>query len=205
MKNLKKNLFQFGETVKGFDVHVFNEREIRAGAGIMFLFAMIAFMNAFLLKNFYFIKIFVIAFLIDFLIRLVINPKYSPFLVVGRFVVQNQTPEYSGAPQKKFAWILGLSLAITMFFLVVIFNVTGPVNLIICLACLTFLFFESVFGICLGCLIYKYFNKKKAKLCPGGSCELKFKEDIQMINWVQIVITVLFVVLIGFLAFSGLL
>jgi len=141
---LNKILFQFGENIKGYDVPVLNEREIRAGAGIMFLFAMIAFMNAFLIKNYLFLKLFVIAFLVDFTIRLVINPKYSPFLIAGRVMVQNQTPEYSGAPQKKFAWILGLVLAITMFFLVVVFNVVGPINLIICVACLMNLFLESV-------------------------------------------------------------
>jgi hypothetical protein len=34
------------------------------------------------------------------------------------------------------------------------------------------LFFESAFGICIGCKIYNLFNKQKAQLCPGGVCEL---------------------------------
>ena len=42
---------QFGETVTGYTVPVVNEREIRAAAGIVFVFAFIAFMNAFLVGN----------------------------------------------------------------------------------------------------------------------------------------------------------
>ena len=33
MKNIK-----FGETVKGYDIPVLNEREVRAAAGILFIF-----------------------------------------------------------------------------------------------------------------------------------------------------------------------
>lgn len=200
-----KDIFHFGEKIKGFDIRVLNEREVRASAGILFLFAIIAFMNAWLLGNFNIIKIFVTTFLIDFFIRIFINPKYAPSLIIGRFIVQNQKPEYVGAPQKRFAWGIGFILAITMFFLVVINNVIGPLNLFICLACLVFLFFETAFGICLGCIVYNFFNKEKAKLCPGGICEIKKKEEIQKINLMQITITILFILSIIFIATSGIL
>jgi hypothetical protein len=36
------------------------------------------------------------------LIRVYINPKYSPLLILGGFIVRNQKPEYVGAKQKKF-------------------------------------------------------------------------------------------------------
>lgn len=194
----------FGEKVKGYDVRVLNEREARAGAGILLLFATIAFFNAFLKGNYYPIKIFVTAFLIEFAIRVFINPKYAPSLILGRFFIRNQDVEYTGAPQKKFAWALGLTLAITMFILVVIFNVKGPLNLLICLFCLTLLFFESVFGICIGCMMYNWFMKDKAKHCPGGACEIKFKEKIQKISPVQIIVVVLFILLIVAIPVFGL-
>jgi hypothetical protein len=38
-------MFGFGEKVAGYEIRVFNEREVRAAAGIVFLFAFIAFMN----------------------------------------------------------------------------------------------------------------------------------------------------------------
>jgi len=51
-------------------VRVLNEREVRAGAVILFFFALIAFMNAWLTGNFYITKVFVIAFLIFFISQL---------------------------------------------------------------------------------------------------------------------------------------
>ena len=191
-----KNIFYFGEKIKEFDVRVLNEREVRASAGILFCFAMIAFMNAWLIGNFNILKIFIITFLIDFFIRIFINPKYSPSIILGRIMVRNQKPEYVGAPQKRFAWGIGFILAITMFFIVVVNNILGPINLFICLACLILLFFETAFGICIGCIVYNLFNKERAKLCPGGICEIKKKEPIQKINFAQIVIVILFILLV---------
>jgi hypothetical protein len=192
----------FGEKVQGYQVKVFNEREVRAAAGILFLFAIISFLNAFLIGNFNPIKVFVIAFFIDFFIRMFINPKYSPSLILGRIAVHKQKPEYSGAPQKRFAWAIGLILSAIMFYIVVIQDIRGPLNLGICLLCLTFLFFEAVFGICIGCKTYNLFNKEKAQLCPGGACEIRRKEKIQEITLTQIIITIIFIALIIFIAVS---
>ena len=186
----------FGEKVEGFGIRVLNEREVRAGAGILFFFAMITFLSAWLTGNFNPTKIFVIAFLIDFFIRIFINPKYSPSLIMGKFAVGGQKVEYVGAPQKRFAWALGFILAITMFFLIIVNNIVGPINLFICLTCLLLLFFESAFGICIGCKIYNLFYKEKAELCPGGSCEVVKKEAIQKISLSQAIITFLFISLV---------
>ena len=124
-------IFGFGETVPGYDVPVMNEREVRAAAGILFVFAMMTFANAWFMGNFRPTKIFVIAFLIDFTIRIFINPKYSPSMIVGRFAVRKQVPEWTGAPQKRFAWAIGWGLAVTMLWLIVIQNVIGPVNMLV--------------------------------------------------------------------------
>ena len=83
-----------------------------------------------------------------------------------------------------------------MFYLVVINNIIGPLNLFICLACLTLLFFETAFGICLGCKIYPLFSKKKATLCPGENCESSQKEKIQKINIFQGIIVLCFLLFI---------
>src|SRR4030065_946097 len=95
-------IFSFGERVEGYEVNVLNEREVRASAGILFFLALVAFMNAWLTGNFQPTRIFVVAFLIDFAIRVLVNPKYSPSLVLGQFAVRNQVPEYVGATQKRF-------------------------------------------------------------------------------------------------------
>ncbi len=201
---MSKSIFNFGERVKGFDVRVLNEREVRAGAGILFFFAILSFSNAWLTGNFYPTKLFVVGFLIDFSIRIFINPKYSPSLILGRFVVNNQEPEYVGAPQKKFAWMGGFVLGLIMFFVAVVSNIVGPINLLICITCLTLLFFETSFGICLGCKMYNKFNKDKAQLCPGGTCELNKRVAIQKINATQILTVLIFLLIIGGIGYSGL-
>jgi hypothetical protein len=191
-----RKIFSFGETIEEYDVPVLNEREVRASAGILFLFAFISFLNSWLVGDFSITKIFVIIFLVDFAIRILVNPKYSPSLIIGRLVVSRQKVEYVGAPQKRFAWLIGFILAVTMFYLLVIENIIGPLNLFVCLACLILLFFESAFGICLACIIYNLFHKEKAKLCPGNICEINKKEEIQKISFGQVMITILFMFLI---------
>src|ERR1039457_229374 len=167
------NIFEFGEQFDGYGVRVLNERAVRASAGILFFLAIISFMNAWLTGNFQPARVFVVGFLIDFTIRIFINPRYAPSLILGQWIVRKQHPEYVGAPQKRFAWAIGFVLALTMWYLVVLNNVIGPINLIVCTLCLILLFFETAFGICIGCKLYNVFNTEKAQLCPGGVCEVE--------------------------------
>jgi len=183
-----RNIFGFGEKVKGFDIPVLNEREIRAAAGILFLFLTISIMVVVLKNDFTLLKYFIVTFLADFLIRVFINPRYAPTLILGRLIVRNQVPEYVGAPQKKFAWIFGLMLAFTMFVLMVVVNSYSPISGIICLICFIFLFFESAFGICLGCKFYGWYYKEKAQYCPGEVCEIQERHDIQKTTGMQLLI-----------------
>ena len=189
-------IIQFGEQVDGYNIPVLNEREIRAAAGMLFLFMYTSVMLVFLTENFLLLKYAVIIFLTDILIRVLINPKYAPTLILGRLIVRNQTPEYVGAAQKKFAWIIGIVLASVFFSLTVVVNSYSPITGIICLICLLFLFFESVFGICLGCKFYSMFYKEKAQYCPGEVCDIKDKQDIQKTSISQVLIVFSFVVFI---------
>ena len=166
------SVFAFGEQIDEYPVRVLNERAVRAGAGILFFFAIVAFMNAFLLGNFQPTRVFVVAFLVDFGIRIFVNPRYAPSLIVGQWVVRKQQPEYVGAPQKRFAWAIGFVLALGMFYLMVLNNVIGPINMLVCATCLMLMFFETAFGICVGCQVYNLLNKQQAQLCPGGVCEV---------------------------------
>ena len=187
---------QFGENIQGHDIPVLNEREIRASAGILFLATFISLMFIIFKNNFLPIKYVLTVFLADFIIRVFINPKFSPTLIIGRLIVSNQTPEYVGAKQKKFAWIIGVILSATMFIFMVIINSYSPITGVICLICLVFLFFESAFGICLGCKFYPLFFKEKAQRCPGEVCDRRSKQDIQKISWVQLLIVFSFASLI---------
>jgi hypothetical protein len=189
-------MIQFGENVKGFDIPVLNEREIRASAGILFLVIFLSLMFILFKQNFLLIKYVITLFLIDFMIRVFINPRYSPTLILGRLIVSRQNPEYVGAPQKKFAWYIGIGLAAIMFILMVLVNSYSIITGLICLICLVFLFFESAFGICLGCLFYPLFFRDKVRYCPGEVCDLKNKADIQKTSWQQMIILLVFAVFI---------
>src|SRR5437762_8447369 len=132
-QNKKGNkVIQFGENVEGYNIPVLNEREIRAAAGILFLATFISLMFILFKNNFLPIKYVLTAFLADFIIRVFINPKFSPTLIIGRLIVGNQTPEYVGAQQKKFAWIIGVILSSTMFIFMVVINSYSPITGIIC-------------------------------------------------------------------------
>jgi len=169
---MSAKIFEFGELRPEYAVPVLNERAVRAAAGILFFLALISFMNAWLMGNFQPTRVFVVCFLIEFTIRIFINPRFAPVMILGAWMVRKQTPEWTGAPQKRFAWGIGFALALTMLYLVVLKNVIGPINLIVCSLCLLLLFFETAFGICIGCQVYNWFNKEKAQLCPGGVCEI---------------------------------
>jgi len=198
---MKKHIY-FGEKVEGYSVPVLNEREARAGAGILFALGMISFLNAFLLHAFAFTQIFITLFMVDFTIRVLINPKYSPSLILGRLFVQNQTPEYVGAAQKRFAWSIGLVLSVIMFVLVVVLEAMTPVKIIICVICLILLFSETAFGVCLGCFMYHFIYKTSPHYCPGDVCEIRQKEEIQKTSKLQLFIVTLAIVMVTTLTIS---
>lgn len=191
-----KKLIKFGENVKGYSIPVLNEREIRAAAGILFLATFISWMFVLFQSNFVPIKYVVTLFFTDLLIRVFVSPRFSPSLIIGRWIVRNQTPEYVGAPQKKFAWIIGVVLSATMFFHLIIINATSPIAGIFCLICLAFLFFESAFGICLGCKFYPLFFKNKTQYCAGEVCDVKQKQEIQKISKGQVLMLFAMIVFI---------
>src|SRR5882762_8982245 len=186
-------LLKFGEDVEGYNIPVLNEREIRASAGLLFLATFISLMLIIFKNNFVPIKYVITFFLTDFIIRVFVNPKFSPTLILGRLIVRNQVPEYVGAQQKKFAWVIGVALSAIMFIFLVVVNAYSPITGIICLICLVFLFFEAAFGICLGCKFYSLFYKEKAQYCPGEICDTKSKHDIQKTSKVQLLIVVGFI------------
>lgn len=185
-------LLQFGETVEGYPVRVVNERAVRAAAGLLFFPAVLSFMHSFLLGNFQYTRLFIIVFLIDMALRM-LNPKLAPSMIVGGWIVRHQTPEWVGAPQKRFAWGLGLLLGLAMLYLMVFNRYMGPANMLLCGSCLLLMFFETAFGICLGCKLYNVFNREKAQLCPGGVCEVPAQKKGWGIALPQAAVLVLFV------------
>jgi len=184
----------FGENVQGYDIPVLNEREVRAGAGILFFFSLTVFLGAWHVDQLLPGQMMIVAFFVDFLIR-VFNPRFSPSLILGRIAVAHQTPEYTAAAPKRFAWWIGLGLASIMLVTIVFLHNMSLLNFAICGLCIFLLFMESSFGICLGCIVYHKLLKTEMTLCAGGVCEIKQKEPIQEIKFSQLL------VLIGFFVF----
>lgn len=186
-------IVKFGEDVDGYVIPVLNEREIRAAAGILFFLMLVSILTVIMKGDFTLLKYAVTIFLTDMLVRVLVNPKFAPTLILGRWIVRNQVPEYVGAPQKMFAWIIGLVLAVTMFVLLNLVNSYSPITGLICFICIIFLFFESAFGICLGCKVYPLFSKGKVQYCPGEVCEVKDRHEIQKTSGLQWFIVIAFI------------
>ncbi len=67
-----------------------NEREVRASAGIFFVLLFYAIMRVNFEQDFSFLKYFIVAFLTDFIIRVFVNPKFSPSLILRRLIVSRK-------------------------------------------------------------------------------------------------------------------
>lgn len=172
--------FSFGERIDGYDYKVVNERDARASAGIMFLLGLLSLFSVYLLRTIFWAELFAITFIIEFIVRVLINPKYAPYMLIGGLIVSNQEPDWVEAKPKRFAWLLGMILGVIMTYYIV-FDIITPIRLGICWLCLFLMFVESVFGICLGCILFKKLNWKLYN-CPGETCETKPKKPYNKRN-----------------------
>ncbi|WP_373073244.1 DUF4395 domain-containing protein [Sulfurimonas sp.] len=188
--NLNSFLWEYGAKVPGYDVRVVNEREVRAAAGILGTLGMIVVFVAIGFNHTIVARIYLAFMFLDFTARL-ISTNYAPSLLLGRFFVQNQKPEYTGAAQKRFAWLLGWIIFLPMLWWFVINWDISFYKVLLCVLCLLLTFLESAFSICIGCMLYQTITRKDAQHCPGGVCEIREKEPIQMFNPVQKAITAL--------------
>jgi hypothetical protein len=182
---------EFGRSIPGLKIHgedapypVFNEREIRAGAGIAFAIAISSFFTVFYTKDLTILYAVIPFFFVDFLIKVFRGPEWSPIGFIGALLVKNQRPEYVGAIQKRFAWGIGLFMATLMMILLFGLGVRGLIPLSLCMVCIVFMWMESVLGVCVGCNIYSFLINhsilKKPNVmpaCPGGVCKIPQKRS----------------------------
>ena len=159
-----------GQLVDGIDIPVVNERAVRASAGLLFLFGIIAVMTAALTGELQLLRAFGMTFLFDMSMRLFVGARYTPSLVIGSLIVRRQRPEWVGAQQKKLAWIIGLVLAFVSCTAMGFLGISAEIQLALCSVCLGLLFIESAFGICVGCELQRRFSSEKPQLCAGDAC-----------------------------------
>jgi hypothetical protein len=174
----------FGQRIPGLarngrELHaaVFNENEVRAAAGLTMVTGAIAFSYAYFDKQYAPLQIVATLFFVEFLIRVTVGLRYSPFGLVARALTFGRPPDWVSAKPKRFAWSLGLGMAIAM---TVITNsgIRGYLPRTICLICLTLMWLESALGLCLGCKIHGVLvrrgwahNDADFEVCADGSCE----------------------------------
>jgi hypothetical protein len=180
-----KNL-RFGEATAVLDADgrvlraaVLNEHVVRAAAGLTMALGAFAFVEAWFAKAYGPIRIVTAVFFIDFLIRVTIGIRHSPTGTVARWITRRQPPQWVSARPKRFAWTLGMVLALAM---TVITNsgIHGSLPLTICLLCLSLMWLESALGLCLGCEIHGlmvrrgWLHKDEAfEICSHGACSVE--------------------------------
>jgi hypothetical protein len=161
--------YEFGESVPGIDFGVFNERAIRAAAGILFLIGFAGWMVALTTGDYSLLRGFGALFMVDMFLRLFVGVKYTPSMILGSLMVRPQRPEWVDAAPKKIAWYLGFALVSVSCLTMGWFQLTGPFPLALCGLCISLLFLESAFGICVGCELARRFSKQPP---PGSAREM---------------------------------
>lgn len=183
---INSGYFSFGEIIPNLMIRgepapyrVLNERENRATAGLKMAFGTLAFTNAFFAQNFLILKIVILSFFVEFSIKVLFGPSLAPYSIAGRWLVRNQEPEWVGAVQKRFAWSIGLMMSILMIFIVIVFEITGPLPFTLCAMCVALMWLEASAGICVGCIIYWWTVRRGwleepefAPACAGNSCQV---------------------------------
>ena len=173
--------------VEGKELHAaaVNEHQARAAAGIMMALGAIAFVYANFDKLFWPIRTVSAFFALDFGVRVVVGLERSPSGLVAARMTRRQPPQWVSTKPKRFAWTLGLVMALGM---TVITNsgIHGPLPRTICLTCLALMWLEAVLGLCVGCEIYGVMvsrgwrNPDDAfEICPHGACAVGRVEDLR--------------------------
>lgn len=157
---------------------VFNEVEVRAAAGITMALGTYAFVYANFDKYFLPIKVVTTFFFVDFLLRVTVGLQWSPVGVLARWIKRDKEPLWVSAKPKRFAWTMGLVMSAGMTVITNV-NIHGWLPRSVCLICLTFMWLESVLGLCLGCETYAFLVRRgwiktddAYEVCAGGICEI---------------------------------
>lgn len=154
----------------GIEIPVINERAVRAAAGLLFLAGAIALSITFFTQNPQPLRAFAIFFLADIGIRLGGNYRFAPSMALGGLITRSQRPELVALEPKKWAWALGFGLASISCLAIGWGNLDTLAMVVLCGVCLTVLYAESAFGICVGCTLHRLVKKEQPQLCPGDTC-----------------------------------
>jgi len=160
----------FGVITGEHDHPVFNERAVRASAGLLFAFGFAGWMTASLTSDFSLLRAFGAYFMFEMFVRLFAGQRFSPTLRIADFMVRNQRPEWVDAKPKQTAWAIGFGMVLLACFMMGWLGMRDEIVLGLCALCMTFLFAEAAVGFCAGCWLHQRFAKEKPQLCSGDVC-----------------------------------
>jgi hypothetical protein len=152
-----------------------NENEVRAAAGLTMVIGAVAFSYAYFSKQYVPLQAAASLFLIEFVIRVTVGLRFSPVGVVARALTAGRPPDWVSAQPKRFAWTLGMMMALAMTVITNI-GIRGLLPRTICLTCLTLMWMESALGLCVGCMLYGLLARRGwttpgLELCSDGTCQ----------------------------------
>ena len=155
-----------------------DEHQARAAAGITMALGATAFVYANFHKLFWPIRAVSAFFFVDFLVRVTLGLERSPCGLAARWMTHRQPPQWVSAEPKRFAWTMGLVMALAMT-VITKSGTHGPLPRTICLICLALMWMEAVLGVCVGCEIYGLMVQRgwrapsdAFEVCAGGACAL---------------------------------
>jgi uncharacterized protein DUF4395 len=150
---------------------VFNEIEVRAAAGLTMVAGAVAFSYAYFDKQYVPLQAMASLFFVEFLIRVTVGLRYSPFGFIAHAMTGHRRPDWVAARPKRFAWSLGLAMAFAMTVITNI-GIRGYLPRTMCLICLTLMWMESALGLCLGCKIHALAVRRgwTRVVAPGDVC-----------------------------------
>ncbi len=169
-----------GATADGVPLRaaVFEERQVRAAAGLLMVLGAIAFFVALLDHDYLLLRIVSVFMLVEFAIRVTVGIHVSPAGLLARLLTRRYPPEWVSAKPKRFAWSIGVGIAGAMS-IITNAGITGWLPRTLCIICLVFLWLESVLGFCVGCELYGFMVKRGMasvdpayEVCAGGACAL---------------------------------
>jgi hypothetical protein len=166
----------FGVLIPEYEFPVFNERAIRASAGLLFVFGFSGWMVAALTSDFSLLRAFGAYFMLEMFLRLFFGQRFTPTLLIADLLVRNQRPEWVDAKPKQTAWYIGFGMVLTACFMMGWLGLRDELVLGLCALCMTFLFAEAAIGFCAGCWLHMKFAKEKPRLCSGDVCNYDANE-----------------------------
>jgi len=157
---------------------VFDERQVRAAAGITMALGSVAFAEALLAKSYLPIRAVTAFFFVDFTLRVWLGLGRSPVGLLARTLTRTMPPEWVSAAPKRFAWSLGLVMSLAMT-VITNLRITGLLPMSICTLCLTLMWLEAVLGLCLGCQVHRLLVRRgllgaraNVEICSDGACQV---------------------------------